>query len=221
MSLLQLKMLFLYINIMDMIGEKIKEFKNTNIDELSGNFLDQVKIICEVLAPNIQKISQQQQGDISNEIKRMGSILQLGKIFKHTSYLSIKTKTSVVQAAAAAKSAVLSWNVYKEDEVMSALKNLEREIQVSGIVTKAERDLIVQAIGLKQGHWYKCPNGHFYCIGECGGAMEVGKCAECGVKIGGGSHTLLADNSHAPEMDGSRFAAWSQEYNNMANFQID
>ncbi len=43
-------------------------------------------------------------------------------------------------------------------------------------------------------HWYECPNGHPYFIGECGGAMELGRCNECGEQIGGGSHRLLASN---------------------------
>lgn len=43
-------------------------------------------------------------------------------------------------------------------------------------------------------NWYECPNGHPYFIGECGGAMELGRCIECGEQIGGGSHRLLASN---------------------------
>ena len=43
---------------------------------------------------------------------------------------------------------------------------------------------IVKAIGLAKGHWFKCPNGHYYCIGECGDAMQEVKCPECGAKIG-------------------------------------
>jgi len=39
-------------------------------------------------------------------------------------------------------------------------------------ITDAERKEIVRAMGYKQGHWYKCPNGHIYIITECGGAME-------------------------------------------------
>ena len=35
---------------------------------------------------------------------------------------------------------------------------------------------IVAAIGLSKGHWFKCPKGHLYAIGECGGAMETSKC---------------------------------------------
>ncbi|KAG0357837.1 hypothetical protein BGZ54_000164, partial [Gamsiella multidivaricata] len=44
------------------------------------------------------------------------------------------------------------------------------------------------------GHWYACPNGHPYVIGECGMAMEQAHCAECGALIGGGDHALRGDN---------------------------
>ena len=46
-----------------------------------------------------------------------------------------------------------------------------------------------------------CPNGHPYCNGECGGAMQTSKCPECGHVIGGQSHQLASGNVHAPEMD--------------------
>jgi hypothetical protein len=45
------------------------------------------------------------------------------------------------------------------------------------------------------GHWYRCPNGHPYTIGECGGAMQVSQCPECGEAVGGTSHRLLQNNS--------------------------
>ena len=44
-------------------------------------------------------------------------------------------------------------------------------------------------------HWYECPNGHPYFIGNCGGAMERGTCLECGEAVGGSGHILLASNS--------------------------
>jgi hypothetical protein len=83
-----------------------------------------------------------------------------------------------------------------------------------------ERKQIVKAIGMRQGHWYKCPNGHFYVITECGGANQISKCNECGARIGGTHHTLLADNSLAPEMDGAQFPAWSDAAN-MANYRLE
>jgi len=63
-------------------------------------------------------------------------------------------------------------------------------------------------MGMKQGHWYKCPNGHIYLITECGGAMEESRCNECGAAIGGGSHRLRSDNQVASEMDGAMRSAW-------------
>jgi len=68
--------------------------------------------------------------------------------------------------------------------------------------------MVVQAMGLKQGHWYKCPNGHIYCIGDCGGAMMESRCNECGEIIGGESHRLRSDNTLAREMDGASTSAW-------------
>lgn len=43
-------------------------------------------------------------------------------------------------------------------------------------------------------HWYECVNGHPYFIGECGGAMQESVCIECGVPVGGASHTLTSGN---------------------------
>ncbi|CAG8817058.1 17381_t:CDS:2, partial [Racocetra persica] len=35
------------------------------------------------------------------------------------------------------------------------------------------------------GHWYQCPNGHPYTIGDCGNADQESRCPECGERIGG------------------------------------
>jgi ERCC4-type nuclease len=32
-------------------------------------------------------------------------------------------------------------------------------------------DEIMKATGIGKNHWNKCPNGHYYAIGDCGGAM--------------------------------------------------
>ena len=87
-------------------------------------------------------------------------------------------------------------------------------------LSEEEKIQIVQAIGLKRGHWFKCPNGHFYAIGECGGAMQQSNCPDCNAVIGGQNHQLANDNELAPEMDGASFPAWSDQAN-MRNYQID
>lgn len=48
-------------------------------------------------------------------------------------------------------------------------------------------------------HWYFCPNGHPYYIGECGGAMQESLCIDCGERVGGRDHTLLSSNSRWTE----------------------
>lgn len=84
-------------------------------------------------------------------------------------------------------------------------------------ISKDEREMIVRAMGLTQGHWFKCPNGHVYCITECGGATVESTCPDCKARIGGTSHRLRADNRLAPEMDGARHAAFS-DMANLLNF---
>ena len=101
------------------------------------------------------------------------------------------------------------------------MQTLAEKLKTGLGISDEERQQILKAVGLGQGHWYKCPNGHIYAIGECGGAMQTGKCNECGAQIGGGSHTLLASNQHAGEMDGSRHAAWSEQANNFANWDLN
>eukprot|EP00347_Sterkiella_histriomuscorum_P002994 403366003 len=73
---------------------------------------------------------------------------------------------------------------------------------------KATMQMVIKALNLGPGHYYKCPNGHYYAIGDCGGAMEVSKCPDCGATIGGSNHALVQGNQHAGEFDNSSRAAW-------------
>merc|ERR1712129_298298 len=59
-----------------------------------------------------------------------------------------------------------------------------------------------------KGHWFKCSKGHYYVIGECGGAMETAKCPECDEVIGGSQHRLVGSSQVASEMDGADKSAW-------------
>lgn len=98
------------------------------------------------------------------------------------------------------------------------LRKMSQKLNTGLGISDIERTQILKAMGLTQGHWFKCPNGHIYAIGECGGAMQEAKCNECGAKIGGGSHQLRTDNRFAGEMDGAQFPAWSEHANNMGNY---
>ena len=96
--------------------------------------------------------------------------------------------------------------------VARVIKDVSRKVGVTPLTPK-ERAGIVKAVKLSKGHWFKCPNGHIYAIGECGGAMEKSKCPECKEDIGGSKHKLVEGNQLAPEMDGATHAAWSDGAN--------
>ena len=73
-------------------------------------------------------------------------------------------------------------------------------IQVLGAAMDLGNTPAGRIINYLQGHLYRCPNGHVYLIGECGGAMAPGRCVECGATIGGAHHQLQADNSSATDI---------------------
>ena len=107
----------------------------------------------------------------------------------------------------------------KQQEIDQVLQRIVKYYSI-GELMESERMEIVKAIGLSRGHWFKCPNGHYYCIGECDRATEVGKCPDCKAEIGVTNYQLRSDNQLAPEMDGAQYPAWSQAAN-LANFNPD
>lgn len=225
MYLLQVEMLLVYYEIIEMVSESWKEFQKIKPLILKEELEDNIKIILKALKFNSKsrvpiKISSQQQKDIANEIKRLNAIVQLAALI-NVWELEKYEDPSLEKYVDAAKNEVFTLFMFNEDKAVETLTVLKTKIKASTVVSKLQREMIVKAIGLKLGHWFKCINGHYYCIDRCGGAMEVSRCPECGEAIGGTNHTLLQDNSHAPEMDGSKYAAYSVEANNMANFLID
>lgn len=87
------------------------------------------------------------------------------------------------------------------------------EFLESNKITREEQIKVIKALNLSSGHIFTCPNGHFYAIGECGGAMEVSRCPECNSQIGGSNHLLVAGNRHSGILDGSNYAAFSDQAN--------
>ncbi len=105
-----------------------------------------------------------------------------------------------------------------EQQVKDLFQNLKQLMKFE--MTKQEKQMILKAMGLNQGHWFKCPNDHIYCITECGGAMQKSTCPDCNEEIGGTDHSLLSSNKLASEMDGAQFASWSDTANNIRNWEI-
>ncbi|KAJ6114997.1 hypothetical protein N7486_000775, partial [Penicillium sp. IBT 16267x] len=73
-------------------------------------------------------------------------------------------------------------------------------------VTNEERMAVLAAMAREfrgTGHWYYCENGHPFTIGECGHAMELSKCPECGSAVGGQQHQATTGVRHAQDLEAS------------------
>ncbi|XP_022127667.2 NFX1-type zinc finger-containing protein 1 [Pieris rapae] len=218
LSLMQIEMSLMYSNILEILLEKIKMYKSVE-KHFIAEFTSQINDIYRYLIRNVKKINYQQQQDINCEINRLHATIQYEQLVKNV--YTLKNQPDILKAIEDTEKIIFSIETYNKDKGIAALKSLKDVIKSNVVIMfEQERKMIVKAIGLKAGHWFKCPNGHFYCIGDCGGAMVVGKCPDCGAAVGGTSHTLLPSNSHAKEMDGSKYPAWSEQ-NNLDNFHLD
>jgi hypothetical protein len=77
------------------------------------------------------------------------------------------------------------------------MKRIHRQVDQS--LSQAAASLINAQFGsslgwYRNGHRMRCPNGHEYFIGDCGGADQVSNCADCGALIGGTGHRLIEGN---------------------------
>ncbi|KAG5870922.1 hypothetical protein JTB14_004143 [Gonioctena quinquepunctata] len=189
--------------------------------DMSKEIQAQVNFLLEPLTRDADQITIQEIEDVQLEISRLTRMVELYQIRKITptrtfffmSYNRVGGKLGDIEKL------VFSLKRYSEaldKEVESQLKKLNCGMQIS----ESERVEIVKAMGLSKGHWFKCPNGHPYVITECGGAMQEFRCPDCGEKIGGTQHTLLATNQLAGEMDGAQNAAWSDVANEMGNWDL-
>ncbi|KAK3349873.1 hypothetical protein B0T25DRAFT_570474 [Lasiosphaeria hispida] len=71
-------------------------------------------------------------------------------------------------------------------------------------VSKEEIRAVYKAMGSElpgTGHWYTCENGHPFTIGDCGMPMELARCTECNVSVGGHDHQVVQVVRHAVEIE--------------------
>jgi len=182
--------------------------------------------LTQLLKQREKKITEEEMKSFERELKR---IHRLCDLFIYQCSVQFRMASSDAQVAAEqAERAINRIAVYDDkldDEIKVYLNYIKLLIKSSTEVSDAERAMIHKAMSSsfhssqKTGHWFKCKNGHLYCITECGGAMEEAVCPVrgCGERIGGGHHALRADQQLAGEMDGASYAAWS-DANNMANY---
>ncbi|CAG2194390.1 unnamed protein product [Mytilus edulis] len=97
-----------------------------------------------------------------------------------------------------------SIEVIDEDE-LSKMRKETQEISDKMIGLTLQEKLMIKRTMENEftgsGHWYKCKNGHYYSIGECGMPMQMRKCPQCNVTIGGANHMLTDDNDRAMDFE--------------------
>ena len=66
-----------------------------------------------------------------------------------------------------------------QEERWKELTNQLKETMTGLGISEVEKRQVVAAMGSARGHWYSCPNGHVYNIGDCGGATVEANCPDC------------------------------------------
>ncbi|XP_072917712.1 NFX1-type zinc finger-containing protein 1 isoform X1 [Hemitrygon akajei] len=168
-----------------------------------------------------ERFTEQELNDLQSEIQRLTFLVDL---YVRCSKASGKKLDSSTEQTVARVQHILEGTkkFTNEDEklVKENMEKLKLALPETALgISETERVMIIKAMGLRQGHWYKCPNGHVYVITECGGAMEKSKCPDCNAVIGGANHTLELSNQVATEMDGAQYPVWSNTANNMLNYE--
>lgn len=165
------------------------------------------------------RLAEQQLHDLQRELQRVTLLTELDARWdvaeKKGKGAEVRRE---VQALREALGKIGQFTEEDEDEAKKLMDRLDAKLPATGLgISEEERKMIVSAMKMQPGHWYKCPNGHVYVITECGGAMESRQCPDCNATIGGGSHRLASGNQVASEMDGAQHPAWS-EANNLLNY---
>lgn len=165
------------------------------------------------------RLSEHQVHDLQRELQRLAFLTELDARWDAAEKRGKSTEIeSEVQTLREVLEKVGQFTEEDQDKAKELMEGLDEKLPPTGLgITDEERQMIVSAMNMQPGHWYKCPNGHVYVITECGGAMESRRCPDCSATIGGASHRLASGNQVASEMDGSQHAAWS-EVNNLRNF---
>uniref|UniRef100_A0A7N6AWJ7 RZ-type domain-containing protein n=1 Tax=Anabas testudineus TaxID=64144 RepID=A0A7N6AWJ7_ANATE len=201
--------------------EKLLKLEREQMLFMHGyKFKKNVAEFVEWLSTRHQRFTDQQVFDLLRELKRLGLLAELN-VRCHVANKRAQSDDvkSEVQKLRNVLEKFGQFTEQDEHIVKEAMKELDSKLPLNGLgISEKEKKMIVSAMKLPPGHWYKCPNGHVYLITECGGATQSRKCPDCDATIGGASHRLADGNEVASEMDGARHSAWS-EANNILNFQ--
>ncbi|RWS23941.1 NFX1-type zinc finger-containing protein 1-like isoform b precursor [Leptotrombidium deliense] len=152
------------------------------------------------------------QCESSNNEQQMSDLMfEINILKNYRNIFSLKgdLKSEVTELVTQAKELFHRVGRLSDEDAEKLKKIVDKAIELNGGIPKHEMKMVLKAMNFGQkGHWFKCPNGHPYCITECGGAMETGKCPECQEEIGGTSHRLVETNTIATDIDNAIMSAY-------------
>uniref|UniRef100_A0A8C4PVY6 Zinc finger NFX1-type containing 1 n=1 Tax=Equus asinus TaxID=9793 RepID=A0A8C4PVY6_EQUAS len=208
-----------YISFYDHLAGLQDSLKKVHVSEQEKvrTRIDQVH---EWLAKKRLSFTSQELDDLQSEIQRLTYLVNL---LTRCKMAEGRVRGSIAEQVYSVRELLERRSKFTQEDkqlVQKKMEALKAALPCSGLgISEEERVQIVSAMGYPRGHWFKCPNGHIYVIGDCGGAMQRGTCPECKEVIGGVNHTLERSNQLASEMDGAQHAAWSDVANNLMNFE--
>jgi hypothetical protein len=106
-----------------------------------------------------RRLSDQEQTDMTREATRLSLAVMAAQLSQTSSAMSreLKARFDAV-AVRLSRGQLISDDDLRRIE--ATLKEVSRSVGVvAGALTDTERLQVVQAMGLAQGHWFKCPNG--------------------------------------------------------------
>eukprot|EP00795_Rhopilema_esculentum_P011908 gene11908-2474_t len=189
------------------------------------NKLRLLRVGCETINKDVLQLLQHLLVNNASVQQLLDAILELKRLFLYQSVIETRKQIGArlqMEELEHCLSRLQSGNKINKDEMNEMRSNIDavRKKFSLGIISREEKTMIIKAMGFSKGHWFKCPKGHVYAIGDCGGAMEESKCPECKSVIGGQRHSLASGNTHAGDFDESNYPAWS-EAANLGNFHPD
>lgn len=193
LSELEISTITFYNEMLEAIVSRKREFTKEN--EFAGEVFDLLKQLLERLHKTKYCINRQLIMNFSNELRRYRMMVDYCKALEEKSFSVNKQEPSIVKICTDIRRKLLGPAVftdYDEEYLKQSFKKLQMELKVERPLTSEEKKMINLAMSKSfgsnlRGHWYHCPNGHYYCITECGMARQSTRCPACKAAIGSGS----------------------------------
>lgn len=178
------------VNLLEAMIEGFKDVKLTLAEHKNKSqfhFEDLAHIL------NGRDMTEQFTVDVMREVKRLRRVLQFLQIRDLCNILNVIANFPEAKTIYDDVQEILYGIALFTDEndlkVATKLKDLNILAHANVRVGEKETTHIIQVLKTQLGvtRWYKCLNGHYYGVGNCGALNQRGKCPDCKSVIGGNS----------------------------------